>query len=117
MLRSENVRDDESLRRPGMASPAFAAVASRRVRFRVRVSIPSAGLEEIAEVWCACRVRVVVRDVVAFLCERYTFRGFFQKTKHVLIHDVSARNALATCFNRHPSTPTNKVFRQELIVC
>ena len=44
-----------SFRRPGTASPALAAVASRRVHFRVRVSIPSVWLEEIAEVSCARR--------------------------------------------------------------
>ena len=45
-----------SLRRPGIASPAFAALASRysRFLFRARVSIPIVALEDIVQgVVCA----------------------------------------------------------------
>ena len=51
-----------SLRRPGIASPALAAVASRRFFFRARVSMPIVTLEDNAEgVVCACLCVVVCR--------------------------------------------------------
>ena len=75
-----------------MASPAFAAVASRRWCFR----LPSAGLEEsggVVCVSCACRVRVVCGRLWVEASENAFYRifYFFILLLNVLVSFLTAR--------------------------